>query len=79
MDPSAIPGKREPAKGENAPTIHLSPEQNRERRPFSGITGGRIEVFREFGPRLPILMFQRITPEFAYQSVPKPTSADDLL
>ena len=31
------------------------------------------------GPRLSVLMFQCITPEFAYPSVPKPASADDLL
>jgi hypothetical protein len=40
---------------------------------------GGSRVLTEFGPRLSALMFQRITPEFAYQTVPKPASADDLL
>ena len=36
-------------------------------------------MVREFGPRLSVLMFQRITPEFAYQFVPTPASGYDLL
>ena len=40
---------------------------------------GGSRVLRDYGPRLSVLTFQRITPEFAYQSLPKPASSYDLL
>jgi hypothetical protein len=41
--------KREQAKSENAPTIHLSAEQNRERRHSMAQLVGESSRFREFG------------------------------
>src|SRR5271167_2957915 len=75
--PSAIPEKRSQRTARmRRPSISLL---TKLRKPsINDITGGRIEGTQEYGPGCPSSC-NAITPEFAYPSVPKPESADDLL
>jgi hypothetical protein len=73
------PPEREQAKIENAPTLHLSAEQNREPRHSIARPVGEIEPVQGIWSPTIDPDVSGNTPEFANPSVPNPASAHDPL
>ncbi len=66
----AILGHPKKRKSENCTTIQLSAEQNRERHQSMAYLLDGSRLFREFGPRLSVLMFHASSPNLPIRLCP---------